>query len=201
MTYIKDDKFVFEEDKPKFEFVNNWKDVTVAQMSGKYFEDLRLDLRTSPLMIKVDLKILDERLGNEIPMPTYATDGSAGLDLRAMLDEDITIKPGESVLVKTGMAIHLDDPRYASIILPRSGLGVKHGIVLGNLVGLIDADYQGELMVSLWNRSDKEFELKVGERMAQLVIIPVLQAQFNIVDEFKSETERGTGGFGSTGKS
>ncbi|UNM97553.1 dUTP diphosphatase [Ignatzschineria rhizosphaerae] len=150
-------------------------------------------------MLNVDFKVLDARLGNEFPLPSYATEGSAGLDLRAMLSEDIVIKAGETAFVKTGIAIYLKDPRYAAMILPRSGLGVKHGIVLGNLVGLIDADYQGELMVSLWNRSQEDFTLKVGERMAQMVIVPVMQATFNQVDEFEA-SERGEGGFGHTGR-
>ena len=150
-------------------------------------------------MLNVDFKVLDARLGDEFPLPSYATEGSAGLDLRAMLSEDIVIKAGETAFVKTGIAIYLKDPRYAAMILPRSGLGVKHGIVLGNLVGLIDADYQGELMVSLWNRSQEDFTLKVGERMAQMVIVPVMQATFNQVDEFEA-SERGEGGFGHTGR-
>ncbi|PWD87610.1 dUTP diphosphatase [Ignatzschineria cameli] len=150
-------------------------------------------------MLNVEFKVLDQRLGTEFPLPNYATAGSAGLDLRAMIDEDIVIKAGESLFVKTGMAIYLKDPRYAAMILPRSGLGVKHGIVLGNLVGLIDADYQGELMVSLWNRSDKDFTLTVGERMAQMVIVPVIQANFEQVEEFEA-SERGEGGFGHTGR-
>lgn len=150
-------------------------------------------------MLNVEFKVLDQRLGTEFPLPNYATAGSAGLDLRAMIDEDIVIKAGESLFVKTGMAIYLKDPRYAAMILPRSGLGVKHGIVLGNLVGLIDADYQGELMVSLWNRSDKDFTLTVGERMAQMVIVPVMQANFEQVEEFEA-SERGEGGFGHTGR-
>lgn len=150
-------------------------------------------------MLNVDFKVLDSRLGKEFPLPSYATEGSAGLDLRAMLDADIVIKAGESAFVKTGIAIYLKDPRYAAMILPRSGLGVKHGIVLGNLVGLIDADYQGELMVSLWNRSQEDFTLKVGERMAQMIIVPVIQAAFNQVEEFTA-SERGEGGFGHTGR-
>ncbi len=150
-------------------------------------------------MLSVDFKVLDARLGNEFPLPSYATEGSAGLDLRAMLTEDLVIKTGETAFVKTGIAIYLKDPRYAAMILPRSGLGVKHGIVLGNLVGLIDADYQGELMVSLWNRSKEDFTLQVGERMAQMVIVPVMQATFNQVEDFEA-SERGEGGFGHTGR-
>lgn len=150
-------------------------------------------------MLNVDFKILDGRLGTEFQLPSYATEGSAGLDLRAMIDADVVIKAGESMFVKTGMAIYLKDPRYAAMVLPRSGLGVKHGIVLGNLVGLIDADYQGELMVCLWNRSQEDFTLKVGERMAQMIIVPVIQATFNQVESFEA-TERGEGGFGHTGR-
>ncbi|GGZ76261.1 deoxyuridine 5'-triphosphate nucleotidohydrolase [Ignatzschineria indica] len=150
-------------------------------------------------MLNVEFKVLDQRLGRDFPLPNYATEGSAGLDLRAMIDEDLVIKAGETSFVKTGIAIYLKDPRYAAMILPRSGLGVKHGIVLGNLVGLIDADYQGELMVSLWNRSDKDFTLTVGERMAQMVIVPVMQANFEQVEEFEA-SERGEGGFGHTGR-
>ena len=146
--------------------------------------------------MQVDLKLLDERMRSYIP--AYATDGSAGLDLRALLDAPITIEPGQTVLVKTGLAIHLKNPGYAAMILPRSGLGHKKGIVLGNLVGLIDSDYQGELMISTWNRSDTPFVLEPFERLAQLVIVPVVQAGFRLVDDFES-TERGTGGFGSTG--
>lgn len=147
--------------------------------------------------MKVDLKVLDERMKTQLP--AYATTGSAGLDLRACLDEALTIEPGQTVLVPTGLAIHLADPRYAAVILPRSGLGHKHGIVLGNLVGLIDSDYQGQLMVSVWNRGQTTFTLEPMERMAQLVIVPVQQVEFNIVEEFTA-TNRGTGGFGSTGK-
>ena len=147
--------------------------------------------------MKVDVKILDERLHQA--MPTYATPGSAGLDLRACLDEPLTLQPGAWQLVPTGMAMHLQDPAYAALILPRSGLGHKHGIVLGNLVGLIDSDYQGQLMVSAWNRSTQAFTIEPMERIAQLVIVPVVQAQFNLVSEFAA-SERGEGGYGSTGK-
>ena len=147
--------------------------------------------------MKLDVKILDERLRTQ--MPAYATPGSAGLDLRACLDAPLTLAPNAWQLVPTGMAIHLADPGHAALILPRSGLGHKHGIVLGNLVGLIDSDYQGQLMVSAWNRSDQAFTLKPMERLAQLVIVPVLQAQFNVVTEFPA-SERGEGGYGSTGK-
>ena len=147
---------------------------------------------------KMQLKVLDRRLGGEIPMPSYATDGSAGLDLRACIDDDLTIQPGETVLLPTGLSLYVEDPSLAAVILPRSGLGHKHGIVLGNLVGLIDSDYQGQLMVSCWNRSKEAFTVAVGERIAQLVVVPVVQIEFDIVDEFE-ETQRGEGGFGSTG--
>ncbi|EKE81475.1 dUTP diphosphatase [Idiomarina xiamenensis] len=149
-------------------------------------------------MTRINYKILDPRIGNDIPLPTYATPGSAGIDLRACLPEPLTIAPGETVLIGTGLAIHIADPGLAATILPRSGLGHKHGIVLGNLVGLIDSDYQGELKVSCWNRSDKAFTVEVGERIAQMVILPVIQADFQQVDEFTS-SERGSGGFGHTG--
>ncbi len=146
--------------------------------------------------MKVDLKILDARIAERIPQ--YATAGSAGLDLRALLDEPVTIASGETILVHTGIAIHVADPGYAALILPRSGLGHKKGIVLGNLVGLIDSDYQGELMISTWNRGNDPFVLEPFERLAQLVIVPVVQAQFNVVDDFEASA-RGAGGFGSTG--
>lgn len=147
--------------------------------------------------MQVDVKILDPRVKEK--MPSYATEGSAGLDIRAMLDEPLTLNPGETKLIKTGLAIHLADPGYAALILPRSGLGHKHGIVLGNLVGLIDSDYQGELMVSTWNRGTAAFTIEPMERIAQLVIVPVVQMQMNIVDDFEA-SDRGAGGFGSTGK-
>ncbi|PJF03456.1 dUTP diphosphatase [Acinetobacter seifertii] len=149
--------------------------------------------------MKVQVKLLDPRLGKEWPLPAYATAGSAGLDLRACLDEAIEIEPGQTVLVKTGMAIYIHDVNFAGLILPRSGLGHKHGIVLGNLVGLIDSDYQGELMVSVWNRGQTTFRLEPGERLAQYVLVPVVQAEFEQVEEFE-ETLRGAGGFGHTGK-
>lgn len=149
--------------------------------------------------MKVQVKVLDERLGQSLPMPTYATTGSAGLDLRACLDEAIIIEPGQTVLVKTGLAIYIEDPNFAGLILPRSGLGHKHGIVLGNLVGLIDSDYQGELMISVWNRGTQAFTLEVGERLAQYVLVPVVQAEFEQVAEFVA-TARGLGGFGHTGQ-
>lgn len=146
--------------------------------------------------LTIDLKVLDERM--RAHLPAYATPGSAGLDLRALLDAPITIAPGETVLVRTGLAIHIGAPGYAAVILPRSGLGHKKGIVLGNLVGLIDSDYQGELMISTWNRGQEPFVLEPFERLAQLVVMPVVQPQFKLVDEFV-ESVRGTGGFGSTG--
>lgn len=150
-------------------------------------------------MTPIELKILDPRVGNELPLPAYATPGSAGLDLRACLDAPLTLAPGETQLLPTGMAIHIKDPGLCATILPRSGLGHKHGIVLGNLVGLIDSDYQGQLMVSCWNRGDKAFTIEPGERIAQLVILPVVQAQFTLVEEF-DQSERGEGGFGSSGR-
>lgn len=150
-------------------------------------------------MQKIQLKILDSRLGESIELPDYATSGSAGLDLRACLDENITLAPGETQLIPTGLAIHIDDPSLAAVLLPRSGLGHKHGIVLGNLVGLIDSDYQGQLFVSCWNRGQTAFEVVVGERIAQMIFVPVVQVAFEQVDEFSS-SERGTGGFGHTGR-
>ena len=148
-------------------------------------------------MTPIDLQVLDARMAEQIP--AYATPGSAGLDLRACLDEAVTLAPGQTTLIPTGLAIHIADPGLAAIILPRSGLGHKHGIVLGNLVGLIDSDYQGQLMVSCWNRGQTDFTVQPFERIAQLVIVPVVQAQFRRVDSFGA-TERGAGGFGSTGK-
>ncbi|ABN75042.1 dUTP diphosphatase [Actinobacillus pleuropneumoniae] len=150
-------------------------------------------------MKQIDLKILDGRIGNEFPLPAYATEGSAGLDLRALTESALTVAPGQTVLIPTGISIYIADPNLAAVILPRSGLGHKNGIVLGNLVGLIDSDYQGPLMVSLWNRSDKPFTVEVGDRIAQLVFVPVVQARFNIVNDF-AQTERGEGGFGHSGK-
>lgn len=151
------------------------------------------------MTMQVQYKILDSRLGNEIEMPHYGTKGSAGLDLRACIEQDMMIEPGQTVLIPTGLAIHLDDPGLAAMLLPRSGLGHKHGIVLGNLVGLIDSDYQGPLMVSCWNRSEEAYKIAVGERIAQMVIVPVLQPVFTQVEEFGGATERGEGGFGHTG--
>lgn len=148
---------------------------------------------------KIQLKILDSRIGGEFPIPGYATEGSAGMDLRACVEADVELAPGDTYLVPTGMAIHVADSNYAAVLLPRSGLGHKHGIVLGNLVGLIDSDYQGQLFVSCWNRGKDSFTIKPGERIAQMVIVPVVQAEFEIVEEFDS-SERGAGGFGHTGR-
>ena len=147
----------------------------------------------------IQLKILDKRIGDSIPVPTYATDGSAGLDLRVCIDEPIQIAPQETILLPTGLSIYIADPKLAAVILPRSGLGHKNGIVLGNLVGLIDSDYQGELKISCWNRGAEHFTVNPGERIAQLVFIPVVQAAFEIVDNF-TESSRGEGGFGSSGR-
>ncbi|HEX4896307.1 MAG TPA: dUTP diphosphatase [Solimonas sp.] len=147
----------------------------------------------------IRLKILDPRVGAEFPLPAYATDGAAGLDLRAVLDAPLALEPGQTTLIKTGLAIHIGDPGLAAVILPRSGLGHKHGIVLGNLTGLIDSDYQGELMVSCWNRGQTAFTINPGERIAQLVFVPVVQAAFELVSDFAASA-RGEGGFGSTGK-
>ena len=150
-------------------------------------------------MRSIKTRILDERLGTEFPMPAHATDGSAGIDLRACVEESLILEPGQTELLPTGMAIHIEDSSLAAMILPRSGLGHKHGIVLGNLVGLIDSDYQGELMVSCWNRGNTTFTIEPGERIAQLVLVPVVQAELNIVESFE-ESDRGAGGFGHTGK-
>ena len=149
-------------------------------------------------MHALQAKIIDPRIGNEFPLPGYATVGSAGLDLRAMLKEDTTLEPGQTILIPTGLSIYIGDPGLAALILPRSGLGHKHGIVLGNLVGLIDSDYQGELMVSCWNRGQTAFKIAIGERLAQLVLVPVVQAHFELVEEF-DESQRGAGGFGHSG--
>jgi dUTP pyrophosphatase len=149
-------------------------------------------------MRKIQLKVLDQRIGNEIPLPAHATEGSAGMDLRACIDQTITLNPGETELIPTGIAIHIDDPGLAATILPRSGLGHKHGIVLGNLVGLIDSDYQGQLYVSCWNRGTDSFTIEQGDRIAQLVFVPVVQADFEVVEAF-DESQRGAGGFGHSG--
>jgi dUTP pyrophosphatase len=148
----------------------------------------------------VELKILDPRIGNDIPSPDYATTGSAGMDLRACLKTPLDMQPGETHLIPTGIAIHIADAGFAALVLPRSGLGHKHGIVLGNLVGLIDSDYQGQLMVSCWNRGHDPFTIQVGERIAQLVIVPVVQAHFKLVQEFAVSSVRGSGGFGHSGR-
>ncbi len=150
-------------------------------------------------MKKIQLKILDKRLGNEIQLPEYATEGSAGLDLRACLDKTIILEPGETILIPTGLAIYIADNHIAAVLLPRSGLGHKHGIVLGNLVGLIDSDYQGQVFVSCWNRGDVAFTINIGERIAQMVFVPIVQAEFEQVSEF-NESNRGEGGFGHTGR-
>ncbi len=150
-------------------------------------------------MQSIQLKILDSRIGAEYPLPDYATDGSAGMDLRACVDEDVVLVPGATELIPTGMAMHICDPTLAAVLLPRSGLGHKHGVVLGNLVGLIDSDYQGQLYVSCWNRGDTPFTVQPGERIAQMVFVPVVRAAFEVVEEFV-DSERGAGGFGHTGR-
>lgn len=150
-------------------------------------------------MREIELKVLDSRVGEAFPLPEHATDGSAGVDLRACLDTPLTLHPGETRLIGTGIAIHIGDKGLAAVLLPRSGLGHKHGIVLGNLVGLIDSDYQGEVMVSCWNRGEDTFTIQPGERIAQMVFVPVVQARFRVVGEFES-SERGGGGFGSSGR-
>ena len=150
-------------------------------------------------LLNVQLRTLDPRIGKEIPLPEYKTDGAAGLDLRACLDHPASLEPGDTLFVRTGIAIYVADPGYAAVILPRSGLGHRHGIVLGNLVGLIDSDYQGEILVSCWNRGRERYVIEPGERIAQLVVVPVARARFELVEAFP-ETERGTGGFGHTGR-
>lgn len=150
-------------------------------------------------MRSIELKILDARVGDSIPLPHYATDGSAGLDMRACIDTAITVAPGETVLVPTGIAIHVADPALAAVLLPRSGLGHKHGLVLGNLTGLIDSDYQGQVYISCWNRSSRSYEVQPAERIAQMVFVPVEQVQFRVVEAF-DESDRGAGGFGHSGK-
>ena len=150
-------------------------------------------------MQKIQLKILDSRLGNEFPLPHYATDGAAGMDMRACVDAPLVIAPGETRLIPTGLAIHIQEPGLAAMLLPRSGLGHKHGIVLGNLVGLIDSDYQGQVFVSCWNRGGETFTMQPGERIAQMVIVPVVHADFEVVEEFAASA-RGSGGFGHTGR-
>jgi dUTP pyrophosphatase len=153
---------------------------------------------TSASRRKLQVRVLDARVGRDFPLPQYATDGSAGVDLRACIDSALELKPGDTQLIPTGIAIHLEDPGYAAVVLPRSGLGHKHGVVLGNLVGLIDSDYQGQLFVSTWNRGQNAYTIQPGERIAQLVVVPVLQVEFEIVDEFTA-SRRGAGGFGSSG--
>ncbi|MGP1925078.1 MAG: dUTP diphosphatase [Arsenophonus sp. NEOnobi-MAG3] len=148
---------------------------------------------------KIDIKILDPRVGYKFPLPTYSTEGSAGLDLRACLDHGIQLEPDQTMLLPTGLAVHIADQQLAAIILPRSGLGHRHGVVLGNLVGLIDSDYQGELKVSVWNRSDISFTIEPGERIAQMVFVPIVQAEFELVQDFKT-TKRASGGFGHSGR-
>ncbi|HEX5788422.1 MAG TPA: dUTP diphosphatase [Woeseiaceae bacterium] len=150
-------------------------------------------------MRSVDLLIVDPRVGDTIPLPAYATDGSAGLDMRAVLDGPLTVRPGETVLVPTGLAMHIADPGLAAVLLPRSGLGHKHGLVLGNLTGLIDSDYQGQVFVSIWNRGSVTYDIQPGERIAQMVFVPVEQVRFNVVESFE-ESERGAGGFGHSGR-
>jgi dUTP pyrophosphatase len=149
-------------------------------------------------MRSIELKILDPRVGDTIELPHYATDGSAGLDMRACIDGPVTVEPGETVLIPTGLAIHIDDPGLAAVLLPRSGLGHKHGLVLGNLTGLIDSDYQGQVFISCWNRGSSSYEVKPAERIAQLVFVPVEQVRFEVVDEF-ADSDRGDGGFGHSG--
>lgn len=149
--------------------------------------------------MKVDVKILNPRIGRDFPLPKRATAGSAGLDLRACLDQPLDLQPGGTALIPTGLAIHIADPKLAALIIPRSGLGHKHGIVLGNLVGLIDSDYQGELMISCWNRGTQAFRIEPGERVAQLVVVPVVQVEFEVVESFE-QSARGSGGFGHTGR-
>jgi dUTP pyrophosphatase len=150
-------------------------------------------------MRRIELKVLDPRIGDSIPLPHYATDGSAGLDMRACIDEALTVQPGETVLIPTGLAIHIGDSALAAVLLPRSGLGHKHGLVLGNLTGLIDSDYQGQVFISCWNRSAKSYNVQPGERIAQMVFVAVEQVDFNVVDEF-GDSDRGSGGFGHSGK-
>jgi dUTP pyrophosphatase len=161
---------------------------------------MRPEESTHPKLRKLQVKILDRRIGTEFPLPQHATPGSAGVDLRACVDAPLDLRPGDTQLIPTGIAIHLEDSGYAALVLPRSGLGHKHGVVLGNLVGLIDSDYQGQLMVSCWNRGQSAFTIQPGERIAQLVVVPVAQVEFEVVDEFVA-SERGAGGFGSSGRS
>lgn len=152
------------------------------------------------MLKKIEVKILDNRIGHEFPLPAYATDGAAGLDLRACMDEPFILNPGDATLINTGIALHIADKHMAAVILPRSGLGHKHGIILGNAAGLIDSDYQGPLMVSCWNRSNTPYTIQPGERIAQMIFIPIIHAEFEVVAEFADASERGDGGFGSSGK-
>jgi|TARA_B100000902_G_scaffold330846_1_gene328010 dUTP pyrophosphatase len=152
------------------------------------------------ILRSIQLKILDSKIGSSIPLPHIATDGSAGMDMRACIDEEVKVNPGETVLIPTGIAIYIADNKLAAVLLPRSGLGHKHGLVLGNLTGLIDSDYQGQIFISCWNRSSTSYSIKPGERIAQMVFVPVEQVEFDIVQEFK-QTDRGEGGFGHSGKS
>jgi len=149
-------------------------------------------------MRSIELKVLDPRIGDSIPLPHYATDGSAGLDMRACIDDAITVQPGETTLIPTGIAIHISDPALAAVLLPRSGLGHKHGLVLGNLTGLIDSDYQGQVFISCWNRGSTSYTVQSGERIAQMVFVPVEQVKFSVVEEF-DDSDRGSGGFGHSG--
>jgi len=168
-------------------------------ISGIHILTIKLSRIMAKNFKKIQFKILDQKIGTLLSLPQYATEGSAGLDLFACVDIPIIINPGETTLIPTGIALYIEDATLAAMILPRSGLGHKHGIVLGNLVGLIDSDYQGQIMVSCWNRGNKSFTINVGERIAQLIIVPIAHAQFELVDNF-TETSRGTGGFGSTGR-
>ena len=162
-------------------------------------EDMPIQSEKNQMATSIQLKILDERIGKEFPLPRYETSDAAGLDLRACIENSLTIEPGSTHLIPAGISIYIADPHIAAVILPRSGLGHKHGLVLGNLVGLIDADYQGPLMVSCWNRSNAAYNIEPGDRIAQLVFLPIVRTQFNIVDEF-THTQRGTGGFGHSGR-
>jgi len=170
--------------------------MSVVKIMGRELDNQRL---RGQKIRAIQLKILDPRLGKEIPLPEHATAGSAGMDIRACVDDSITVNPGETHLIPTGFAMHIADPGLAAIILPRSGLGHKHGLVLGNLVGLIDSDYQGQVYVSCWNRADKAFEIEPGMRIAQLVVVPVVMADFEVVESFEA-SQRGGGGFGHTGQ-
>lgn len=166
---------------------------------NRHYPPLRSGTDRLVSLQSIELKILDSRIGDSIPLPHYATDGSAGLDMRACIDEALTVTPGETVLVPTGLAIHIGDNSLAAVLLPRSGLGHKHGLVLGNLTGLIDSDYQGQVFISCWNRSQKPYEVQPGERIAQMVFVPVEQVQFEVVEEF-GVSDRGEGGFGHSGQ-